>query len=190
MSAASEPATNHTETRFTVAAAAMPNTTMAATQINPGILLHFVAVVSFLILGGFMYTGFSKPCHPGFCNALCKIFDMGEQKIFMHSPVLLWKSCGWLCKTPYFLGVGDVRYRPALLSKLRFPGQGAARQIPSSTVWSWGSACRKSIFAPLCGFWKLSKSFKILLIERAVGFLPPPAHTPRCSVPDISARFF
>ena len=36
---------------------------------------------------------------------------------------------------------------------------------------------------------KLSKSFKILLIERAVGFLPP-AHTPRCSVPDIFCEVF
>ena len=36
---------------------------------------------------------------------------------------------------------------------------------------------------------KLSKSFKILLIERAVGFLPT-AHTPRCSVPDIFCEVF
>ena len=36
---------------------------------------------------------------------------------------------------------------------------------------------------------KLTKSFKILLIERAVGFLPP-AHTPRCSVPDIFSEVF
>ena len=37
---------------------------------------------------------------------------------------------------------------------------------------------------------KLSKSFKILLIERAVGFLPPP-HTPPAALSRTSsARFF
>ena len=36
---------------------------------------------------------------------------------------------------------------------------------------------------------KLSKSFKILLIERAVGFLPP-AHTPRCSVASVFCGVF
>ena len=39
----------------------------------------------------------------------------------------------------------------------------------------------KKYFRPAVRILKLSKSFKILLIERAVGFLPP-AHTPRCSV--------
>ena len=33
------------------------------------------------------------------------------------------------------------------------------------------------------------KGQPILLIERAVGFLPP-AHTPRCSVPDIFCEVF
>ena len=43
----------------------------------------------------------------------------------------------------------------------------------------------EKVFSPRCAdFETFKKSFKILLIERAVGFLPP-AHTPRCSVPDI-----
>ena len=32
-------------------------------------------------------------------------------------------------------------------------------------------------------------SFKILLIERAVGFLPP-AHTPRYSITEVCSEFF
>ena len=47
----------------------------------------------------------------------------------------------------------------------------------------------KKYFRPAVRILKLSKSFKILLIERAVGFLPP-AHTPRCSVPDIFCEVF
>ena len=47
----------------------------------------------------------------------------------------------------------------------------------------------KKHFRPAVRILKLSKSFKILLIERAVGFLPP-AHTPRCSVPDIFCEVF
>ena len=47
----------------------------------------------------------------------------------------------------------------------------------------------KKYFRPVVRILKLSKSFKILLIERAVGFLPP-AHTPRCSVPDIFCEVF
>ena len=47
----------------------------------------------------------------------------------------------------------------------------------------------KKYLRPAVRILKLSKSFKILLIERAVGFLPP-AHTPRCSVPDIFCEVF
>ena len=47
----------------------------------------------------------------------------------------------------------------------------------------------KKYFRPAVRILKRSKSFKILLIERAVGFLPP-AHTPRCSVPDIFCEVF
>ena len=47
----------------------------------------------------------------------------------------------------------------------------------------------KKYFRPAVRILKLSKSFKNLLIERAVGFLPP-AHTPRCSVPDIFCEVF
>ena len=47
----------------------------------------------------------------------------------------------------------------------------------------------KKYFRPAVRILKLSKSFKILLIERAVGFLPP-AHTPRYSVPDIFCEVF
>ena len=50
-------------------------------------------------------------------------------------------------------------------------------------------AARQKYFRPAVRILKLSKSFKILLIERAVGFLPP-AHTPRCSVPDIFCEVF
>src|SRR5699024_104355 len=67
------------------------------------------------------------------------------------------------------------------------------------TIFSWEGDCLNSIkqknsvskkyFRPAVRILKLSKSFKILLIERAVGFLPP-AHTPRCSVRTSSARFF
>ena len=51
------------------------------------------------------------------------------------------------------------------------------------------SSVSKKYFRPAVRILKLSKSFKILLIERAVGFLPP-AHTPRCSVPDIFCEVF
>ena len=52
-----------------------------------------------------------------------------------------------------------------------------------------GISVSKKYFRPAVRILKLSKSFKILLIERAVGFLPP-AHTPRCSVPDIFCEVF
>ena len=47
----------------------------------------------------------------------------------------------------------------------------------------------KKYFRPAVRILKLSKSFKILLIERAVGFLPP-AHTPRCSVAQVFNEVF
>ena len=47
----------------------------------------------------------------------------------------------------------------------------------------------KKYFRPAVRILKLSKSFKILLIERAVGFLPP-AHTPRCSVASVFCGVF
>ena len=52
-----------------------------------------------------------------------------------------------------------------------------------------GFSVSKKYFRPAVRILKLSKSFKILLIERAVGFLPP-AHTPRCSVSDIFSEVF
>ena len=54
------------------------------------------------------------------------------------------------------------------------------------------SACfsvSKKSFRPAVRILKLSKSFKILLIERAVGFLPP-AHTPRCSIAQVFNEVF
>ena len=47
----------------------------------------------------------------------------------------------------------------------------------------------EKVFSRRCADFETFKSFKILLIERAVGFLPP-AHTPRCSVPDIFCEVF
>ena len=58
-----------------------------------------------------------------------------------------------------------------------------------TTVFRWCPSVSKKYFRPAVRILKLSKSFKILLIERAVGFLPP-AHTPRCSVPDIFCEVF
>ena len=68
------------------------------------------------------------------------------------------------------------------------------------TFFSWEGYCLNSIkqknsvskkyFRPAVRILKLSKSFKILLIERAVGFLPP-AHTPPAALSRTSsARFF
>src|SRR5699024_463894 len=47
----------------------------------------------------------------------------------------------------------------------------------------------KKYFRPAVRILKRSKSFKILLIERAVGFLPP-AHTPAALSRTSSAGFF
>ena len=47
----------------------------------------------------------------------------------------------------------------------------------------------KKYFRPAVRILKLSKSFKILLIERAVGFLPP-THTPRCSFSSVFCGVF
>ena len=58
-----------------------------------------------------------------------------------------------------------------------------------TTVFQWCPSVSKKYFRPAVRILKLSKSFKILLIERAVGFVPP-AHTPRCSVPDIVCEVF
>ena len=61
-------------------------------------------------------------------------------------------------------------------------------KTPEKSLGSYLSVSKK-YFRPAVRILKLSKSFKILLIERAVGFLPP-AHTPRCSVPDIFCEVF
>ena len=53
----------------------------------------------------------------------------------------------------------------------------------------WPFSVSKKYFRPAVRILKLSKSFKILLIERAVGFLPP-AHTPRCSVAQVLNEVF
>ncbi len=56
------------------------------------------------------------------------------------------------------------------------------KALQSAKAWlTEGHSVSKKYFRPAVRILKLSKSFKILLIERAVGFLPP-AHTPRCSV--------
>ena len=48
----------------------------------------------------------------------------------------------------------------------------------------------EKVFSPRCAdFETFKKVSKSCLIERAVGFLPP-AHTPRCSVPDIFCEVF
>ena len=85
------------------------------------------------------------------------------------------RRCGALCGLCAILLLAVTR-------RLQRPGCAGRSEIDPS-------ACRKSIFAPLVRILKLSKSFKILLIERAVGFLPP--HTPPAALSRTSsARFF
>ena len=61
-------------------------------------------------------------------------------------------------------------------------------RLPEYRAGGASSVSKKS-FRHAVRILKLSKSFKILLIERAVGFLPP-AHTPRCSVSSVFCGVF
>ena len=91
------------------------------------------------------------------------------------------------------IALPDFNHRSPPFSPVmaHFPGRysGQRKKRPNWPLSLPIISVSKKSFRHAVRILKLSKSFKILLIERAVGFLPP-AHTPRCSVASVFCGVF